>query len=655
MAAEINRKVKEEKVATELKLATDSVKMPLPSQASAVVDTTLLQPLVHLPKEVEQRFGDSLRFLVNKHHQNWPMMVGQLAKSGGFTGLQPSLAHLFVLSIPPSDVVAMVGEIERMYEEAKITPSKKVLLHFIRALSTGTEVSPRTINLIESNYLCHIRRRVGDTNPLPVPVYEAMVIAYGKNNNLDKVNTMLEEMKRFAIEPTKKIFGTLLSSLVYRSKDHKQAVEIFDSMKFMSLETKPGTQAYQDMMVSHINHDDVEKAIDLYQDMLSENVQINQKILVALARGCSLRPQLKAKAWEFMFEIYNQGWEPALESFEYMIYLCARDGDLALARALYAKLLATELVTPRLFGFLLLAYTKYHQVVEIPQVLSLENGRKFRANVLEDVEVGRTMPFLPKQHLGSATEVMAESSAMWAYHLLKDPRFITMDNAMSYINIAAEAGLLDDFKTRFEDATVLRGAQKTRVQETEEIVEVPDVIVEEPEDVVQSEVESTITSSSSSSSVTSPILNQLHQLQEKTKVSRTSLAYVIALKAAGTHRDYNYAQSLWTERGEFRKTELFKSLLRQEKDSQDFQFANAMIYALVQMHLLEDAAAILLSTEYQFKWTWAQLVHLHRAAVEVDNTKIAHTVRQIAKRAQIKHAGKIRRKDFKKYQMQRGY
>lgn len=80
-----------------------------------------------------------------------------------------------------------------------------------------------------------------------------------------------------------------------------------------------------------------------------------------------------------------------------------------------------------------------------------------------------------------------------------------------------------------------------------------------------------------------------------------------------------------------------------------------MVRTLTELNLLEDALAVLKSTEYQFRWTWKELDVLKSAAIRQGNTNVAQTVRSIARRAQLTYEGKIRRKDYKRYVMQRGY
>lgn len=691
MTETVSKYIQERQVQEEEQKRVDAIPMPrkqtlqLPLGETREVDaaevaetpTSVLVPLVQLPPQIEARLGQSLRFLVNKHYQNWPMVLEQLRQGGGFEGVPAKAVEKFVTAIPLPHVRPLIAPLEQMYRDAGLTLPVKTMAHFVKGLATGTVVPDATVSVIDNHWLPQIRAACGQ-GPLLTDMYETLVIAYGKNGLLERINDVLKEMKVHGREPTAKVYSNVLTTCVYRSPDHKQAVEVFDSMRFISEATKPGTRAFQDIIVLYVNADDVEKALDLYQEMLTGEIPLNQNILAALARGCAQRPELRAKAWEFMFEIYTQGWTPTLDSFHYMIYLAARDGDLPLARALYAKLLVAGTATPRAFGFLLLAYN--HADTQLPAVMALENGRNFRRNLLADLVIvnGGCLPFLPRQDLTSEVELMAELSALWAHHLMMGG-FALAENAGSYLSIAARARTLEEFIERWELTTFLdtTGAQ-TRVHiEPEDEAELKtameglrmdeQVEQDDTDEPIELEVDESVSEATKTnfavvepeetakSLVRSPILDELSRLQQLAKVARNSLHYVIALKAAGAHRNYKFAQQIWTERGEFRRTPQFRNLARAARDRQDFQFATAMIQALVQMQLLDDALAVLLSTEYQFKWTWAQLVHLHRAAVEVGNDKIAHTVRQIAKRAQIKHAGKIRRRDYKMYVLNRGY
>lgn len=613
---------------------------------------TLITPTVKLPAAISERLGLTLRYLVSKEDQNWNLVLSQLDRSGGFEGIASKDVSHFILNIPPNHLKNLIPQVENLLSKGNVQKSSAVVNAFLGSLVSGRSVDETTMNLFET-YIKYLRSH-NKKGKLSRKTFELMIQAYGKNNNLEKINACLAEMKERNMHPSPSTYSNILTTCVYKANNHKQAVAIFDAMKFMSGQTKPNTRTYQDIIVSYINNDDVEKSLDLYKEMLIDKIPLNQKILVALARGCTSRPELRSKAWDFIFEIHDQGWEPTLETYEYILYLAAKDGDIALARTLYKQLHNMESSSSRSFSFLLLAYSKSNvaeEVTEIVKPLPItvhEKGRIFRRNILSDqvfapeIEpLKNTLPFLPVLDLSTSRQVMAESSAMWAHALMVHPDFINRDSSNTMLNIAAKMGTVEDFVDRYEnctflDRTTLPADKKISIEEGDDSKLNAKLNVNHPP------------------STKSPLLSHI-QVVDQRKVPRTCLTYIIALKVAGKYKNYNFAQNIWSERGLYRKTESFKQLPRSTKDHLDFTFASSMVSCLTKIGLLDDALAILVSTEYQFKWTWKELNELYRAAVEVGNEKICRTIRGVSKRAQMNFAGKIRRKDFKKYVMERGY
>lgn len=601
---------------------------------------SLFIPVVDIPASVSDRIGLAFKYLVSKSSQNWSMVLDQLEKNGGFKDIPSKDIRKFVYQIPKPHIPPIISRLKKMHHDAGVPVSPKLVNVFIDSLSLSPSIPSSVMSQIES--YCDSIRSTSKKGRLPRETYELLIRAYGKNSNLEMVNSILTEMKQVGLQPSKNTFENILATSVYKSKDHKQAVEVFDTMKFLSDKTKPAERAYRDIIVSYVNNDDIEKALDLYNEMVENKVEVSQQIMVALARGCISRPELKVKAWEFIFEIYNQKWEPTIQTLEYVLYLAAKDGDVALCRALVNKLSETSSVTVRSFSFLLLGYSKsslYNESPSIPPILAHENGIRFRRNILADSSYApsseSSLPFLPVLDLVTEKEILAESSAMWAYANTIRPDLINIESANTYLNIGAKFGSLKEFLDRYNSATLLdrQGVPDTRVIEDENLAEV------------------LVMDYTSTASVRSPLLDRNHTL----KVPRDDMTYLIALKAASKARNYEFSQEVWSERGLYRKSDRYKTKSRAEKDKLDFQFAAAMVSALTEMNLLDDAMAILLSTEFQFKWTWKELGSFYRAAGGIGRDDICRTVRGVAGRAQINFGGKIRRRDYKRYVMERGY
>ena len=608
-----------------------------------------------LPQPIVDKLGLSIKYLISPKTQNWGMVLHQLGEVGGFKDLKPKQVYKFVQCIPSHYFKAqpgLISTIEKMMTEADIAKTSKFVDIFIEGLSSGSEVSNDAMKKIEGYY--HYLKTVNKKGKISRKTFELLIAALGKNNNLEKINQYLAEMKLNKLQPSKETFSNILTCCVYKAKDHKQAVEIFDSMKFLSQGTRPTTRNYQDIIVSYINNDNIEKSLDLYQEMLIEKVEINQKILVALARGCTRRPELKMKSWEFMFEIYNLGWEPTFETYEYILYLAANDGDISLARALYKKLNETKSVTPKAFSFLMLAYSKGNPGTssELPTIVFHEKGRIFRSRLLNDTDMETNngdihspqfnIPMLPIIELRNNQEILAESSALWAHSLMFNPWLINNESTDIYLKVALEHGTLEEFKARYENSTVL---DEDGIPQTREIQ------IEEPE--IDLDDDSTL--NNSKKSLTSPILESIIQSNNNKKVPRSSLIYITALRAAGKFQSYDFGQMIWDERGSFRKSTRFTTLPRLQKDQEDFKFASAMVSALTKMGMISDALAIVVSTEYQFRWSRNELSELFHTALEVGDEHTVQTVKSITSRSLINWEGKIKKRDYKKYVMERGY
>lgn len=623
------------------------------SKEAALKPLLLFASAIEIPDAILERLGLGIKYLVSKDHQNWRMVMQHLKANGGFGGLSQKDVRKFVYAIPRKDLIFVFQDIEECLTEANMPVSPKIVNTYLKALVQGNTISQARLKLLET-YVEGLRAQ-SSKSVLSRDTYEILIEAYGKAKDMQKMDAIIVEMRSRGLAPTANVYSNVLTTCVYKNKDHKQAVQLFELMKFLAGSMAPGAREYQDIIVSYIIHDDVEKALDVYQDMLGNRLEPTQSVLVALARGCMRRTLLKQKAWDFIFEIYRRGWKPTVQTLEYMLYLAAVDGDLALARALYQQLSLTGSCSPRSFGFLMLAYSKFDTTrdgtAQIPAILLLEEGRDFRVKILDGTDLvpdlsdpRKATPFLPKQVLTSTAEVMAEASAIITHALVTELTFINTQNVNTFLDISARYGTFGEFKQAFEEFTYLdaSGIPKTRIIE-EEIPE----IVELSEHETKVELHPSITKS--------PLLVQIGDMLNRHKVKRDSVTYVIALKAAARHSNYEFSQTIWQERGNFRKSDEFRQLTPAERDKQDFRFAAAMVSCLTDLKLLEDALAVVVSTEYQFKWTWNELRSLQAAASVIRHDKITSTINGITKRAQITFEGKIRRKDYKRYVMERGY
>lgn len=596
---------------------------------------SLATPSVDLPPSIQNKLGVAVKFLV-PHHQNWEIVLGQLRLENGFDGVLPVDIRKMIYQIPKKQLRTLFPVLKEMMAEAKVTMSPKILNQYLQSIVIDREIDLKEVEQVVDQIKLTSRK-----GKLSRDTLEVLIKAYGKAGLVEKMNEVVALMKTQALQPSPKVYSNVLKSCVYTIPDHKQAVKMFDLMKFIAGNMAPKTAEYQDIIVSHINNDEIERALDLYEEMLANKIEPNQEIMVALARGCTSRVPLKAKAWEFMFEIYDRRWTPKLPTLGYMLYLAAKDGDLALSRALYLLLSKVNATSPRTFSFLLMAYSRYltGDSNQLLAITASETGRNFRRNMLQQTEYSdSSIPFLPRI-INTPEEILAETSALMAYVLQNSPSHVNIESVNTFLSVAAHS-LLRDFVDRYEQFTYLDRRGISLKSEVEVLT--PDILDEFMEDEKKVE-EHNFTKS--------PILRQAPGC----KVGRSTVTYIVALKAAAKGGNYSFAQSIWTERGEFRKSESFRSLSKSQREKEDFAFASEMVASLTTLKLLDDALAILVSTEYQFRWTWKELRGLYEAAIGVGHQKVAHTVRGVVSRAQVHFEGKINKSDYRRYVAERGY
>ncbi|OBA20534.1 mitochondrial group I intron splicing factor CCM1 [Metschnikowia bicuspidata var. bicuspidata NRRL YB-4993] len=622
---------------------------------------SLLTPAVGIPTSFKTKLGPAVKYLVTKEYQNWVFAFKQIEAKGGFKDIPEVDIRKLIYSIPKHQLVIVFPQIERLLLDAGVQKSPKVVNAYLKGLIAGGEISNERVALVE-HYVQEMRS-LSKNESLSRETYEILIEAYGKSKRIESMENIIGEMKKRGLKPSSNVYTNVMSTCVYKTKDHKQAVQLFDLMKFLAGNMAPGVNQYQDIIVSYVNNKDIEKALDLFEEMRTRGLPVNQKILVALARGCMTRQLLKLKAWDFIFEIYERQWEPTVPTLEYMVYLAAKDGDLPLARALYQSLNLLGSVTPRSFSFLMLAYSKSgtstdNLIYKVPSILVHESGRNFRRNILDTADYSprfsnpkKSIPFLPLIELSSTSEFMSESSAIMAHTLLMNPNLISGESINMFLDIAAKLGSIKDFVDRYDEFTCFdtSGVPATRIVESlhpENDHEHQNKHETNLDLCVESVTEDTTLNTKS------PILD-LSRSKQFLQFPRTTRTYIIALNAAAKNKDYGFSQKVWQERGNYRKSSHFRSLSALERTKSDFAFAASMVSCLTKLGLLDDALAILVSTEYQFKWTWKELRHLHTAAVNIGHDKVSKIVRGVAQRAQEKFEGKIKKKDFKLYALGR--
>lgn len=106
--------------------------------------------------------------------------------------------------------------------------------------------------------------------------------------------------------------------------------------------------------------------------------------------------------------------------------------------------------------------------------------------------------------------------------------------------------------------------------------------------------------------------------------------YICAIRAARAGSTANFAQSVWQERGRWRKRPTFQALPTQLRMKQDFEFAREMVETLVAFGQLAEALMVIKSLVRLFKWEFHQMRSLYEAAIRYGNVHVAAAVSDIA-------------------------
>lgn len=575
---------------------------------------------INVPTPILERIGDSVKYIHVKDNQNWNALISELSASGkdAFQGLETTDVCTFLTNIPTGAIDEhSLLQLNKMITDAQI-PYNTMIYDFM--MKHYAELNhPVIVQKLFDNAIA--------SGIKPSKYYYGHLIkVYCKSQNIDRVNISLNKMFASGLEPSKKVYTNVLQMCV-NLKDENEANEVFSMMKFRSLQSHPDVEAYNTMLQLCARTSNVHRALDLYQEMIDANITPTVFTFNTLAQVCSKDPKFLNRGWQFIHSIHTSNLEPNKATFQTMLRLAARDGDLELARALYIKLF--ELIPqtinsprtpgPEALNYLLIAYRDF-KPDHTPQIKFSKEGAIIRRNVLamvdfmglyqdivDDLEITkkreRYPPMLPVKGIFMPQHIIAESNAVWAFNVANDLKSVGIDTLQVYLRIAVEVGDKEEFLRRWDKWTFAN----------EEIGK-NEIIIEEAED------ESVQTEETNSAP---PAIHGVEGLNFK--VERESSLYVTLLSAGKRFGDEKMCQMAWIERGKYRKTSAYQSLDNRLKKKLDFQFSREMVLALTQLKLYTDAVGVVLAST-QFPWSFYILKPLYVALEEIGDHKNAREI-----------------------------
>ncbi|CDO94672.1 unnamed protein product [Kluyveromyces dobzhanskii CBS 2104] len=300
----------------------------------------------------------------------------------------------------------------------------------------------------------------------------ACVFTAAKAMNWENMDYFLKKFTtEYAIQPNKKTYTTVIS--FYNNLGHyKKAWQLFDSLKFLSLEHKPDTKVYNLMLEVCQKERDYARTLDLFQEMDDLEVEKDLKTYINAAKSLAISSadnivsegksdSIRLMSWKYIHKIHE---DPILSGqltgnprnnlllLETMMVLSAYDGDVGICRALYYKYtnalfkihfnefkkynmdnvpvdfvgIWKRALSAQMFNWLLLSYSKFKRS-RLPLLLGYPEGSTLRRSIIYSVDyLGHgssyeksdiQLPMLPMLDLNDPGLIMNESKALWRFNL----------------------------------------------------------------------------------------------------------------------------------------------------------------------------------------------------------------------------------------------
>lgn len=664
----------------------------LPSSTNPLATNDHSNPL-KIPKSIVKLIGEEIleSYIPSKFNQNWSGLISHLVKENTkiFQNIPLTEVENFVKIIPPTQRYVNLGLLNELLFESNVKDSAFLFDMFLGAIATNNDhisliiaesfyqqivdlqLKPsmhtygnilKLITKVSRNFMKHHSGR------LRFKDFQAR-----KNNYLEKVNHYLTEMKKFNVKPNLIIYTNILQTCIHLG-DYRQAVEVFDMCKFNSIQLD--TKIYNSVMLMGIKDNKLETNLDLFQEMMENNVEPDDSTYLIMCRSCSSNPKYLLKAWEFLIRYLemNQGENLSKKVVEVMMILAAKDSDIVLSRLLFAQVFLKfkdgNGPGPEFLNLLLECYknTRISNINKPPMMSMNEVGRNLRKNLLSVVNfenfysaqesilknenlmmnpdvkmnIEDLPPMLPTYNIISSKQIVEEAKAIWSFILLNYPSYINVENVSSFLKLFVyHQDNSDAFIAKFNELTYFDDEgidfnvfqqQKQKKITFEDIEEDP--LTEKHESNESGKPDQNLPEVTSIS----------QERQTYLRVPRTNALYKLALFASKKFKNYEFMQKVWTERGKFRKTSQFANLSAAEKREQDFEFAREMMESLLAVGMVHDALNIVLSTERQFDWNFYYLRDFYVYAQNMGDDFILKRLSKVA----AKH-GRIRSHDFKAY------
>lgn len=676
-----------------------------------------------IPRGLRERINDDrfvMACLIDRSHRDWNGIVNKLHSSELKlkdipmaelkTWLLPKAKRLSYENIEKLDQMLL----ERVGAITKYTiPMYECLfqnLASLRPAQYGNLVTEKMRKLLER--YDNARKIDSNVPQMSQFILNACINYSSKLLSFEDMNFFLAKFKNdYGITPNKENYTTIIQFYTKKGLT-KQAWDAFDTMKFLSKSHEPDAVTYNSVLHLCNADRDYARAIDLYQEMMDRNVEPTVQTLSILAKTLARASSdpvtsenkaesLRLMGWKYIHEIddkyrTNHKEMPFYYTLEAMMALAAYDGDLGLTRALYYKYTTQKYkqlktkgleklterkawhyaLDPRLFNYLLLAYSKYDSG-SLPLLMGYEKGIKLRRNIMNSVdyygrqdgynEIGARLPMLPVMEMNEPWQILSESRALWqfnleyggVYNLREEPSDLSEETLR---HMCSTAKSLEDFRinvlemiARWKTGTVNYSAFNPislnsfltipiKMKDKKEFLlrlnnfcfqqHEFDAVVKQIYDgglaIQASDHASTADTETHATLYESNLNHALSYITSmRHKLSTNCATYELMLKAAIAFGDVEISTKAWKDRGKFRKTAAFTSLSKEEKTKRDSDFAALMVSFFANQGMFADALGIVMTSQRYINWTFSMVKALYTGLLKIEDMRSAEILLEI--------------------------
>lgn len=507
--------------------------------------------------------------------------------------------------------------------------------------------------------------------------------------DIKSVNKILTLFKsRFHLLPNRTIYSKLIL-FCNNLKLYDKATNLFDTMKFLSMEHQPDINAYNAILHVCEQTKDYPKALDLLQEMKEKNLVPNgytiSKIVKLLAKSSQnnissegKKEMLRLIAWKLLLPTLNKN---KLSSIENIMSLAAYDGDVNLCRALYFQYTMKQFVeiqptcvndqiawskafNPILFNYLLLAYSNW-QNYKIPLMTMFAEGDKYRNDLLNEIDyIARShqdcsivLPMIPLMEINNPNDILLESNALWHFHLniaqtTKDYLSVSIDwKNNKLLKIKQNSSTVENFKSKL--FTLLKEAGSNEINFSIFNYKCLNTYLTIPIKLGSlEEFEKRLDTYTIDITDLNEIFEKLYKdptdeklqnelIQSKHKLLVNCWTYELMMKAAIKFKNSNLAQRTWKMRGKFRMTNIFLNLPKNERVGNDSKFAKITLDFFVETREFQDALKVVISSKYFVDWKYQDVKNLYTALAELEDEDSLYNLKNaISKKNRIKKLDK---------------